>query len=54
MLKIKSKRNSLVEQQVKDPALSLPWLGLLLWQEIDPWPGNFHIFGTAKKINKIK
>ena len=27
--------SSLVAQQVKDPALSLPWLGF------SPWPGNF-------------
>ena len=27
-------------QQVKDPALSLQWLGALLG--LDPWPGNFH------------
>ena len=26
---------------VKDMALSLLWLGLLLWIGFDPWPGNF-------------
>ena len=30
-------------QQVKDPALSLKWLGLLLWHGFDPWSGNFHM-----------
>ena len=30
-------------QQVKDLALSLQWLGLLLWRGFDPWPGNFHL-----------
>ena len=36
-------RNSLVTQQVKEPVLSLRWLGLLLWHRFDPWPGNFHM-----------
>ena len=26
---------------VKDLAVSLLWLGLLLWLKFDPWPGNF-------------
>ena len=30
--------SSLVVQQVKDPALSLLWPGLLLWLELDLWP----------------
>ena len=33
--KSESFSSSLVAQQVKDPALSLPWL------EFDSWPGNF-------------
>ena len=28
-------------QQIKDPALSLLWLGLLLWCRFSPWPRNF-------------
>ena len=28
-------------QRVKDPALSLLWLGSLLWDKFDPWPRNF-------------
>ena len=28
-------------QLVKDPALSLLWLGLLLCHVFDPWPWNF-------------
>ena len=34
-------RRFLVAQQVKDPALTLLWLGLQLWHGCDPWPGNF-------------
>ena len=30
-------------QQVKDLVLTLQWLGLLLWCEMGPWPGNFHM-----------
>lgn len=26
---------------IKDLALSLPWLGLLLWLRLDPRPENF-------------
>ena len=33
-------------QRVKDPKLSLQWLGLLLWHWFDPWPGNFHVVGA--------
>ena len=28
-------------QWIKDPVLSLQWLGLLLWHRFDPWPRNF-------------
>ena len=31
----------LVAQWIKDPALSLPWLWLLLWLEFNPQPGDF-------------
>ena len=34
--------SSLVPQWVKDLALSLPWLGLLLWHTFDSWPRTFH------------
>ena len=30
-------------QWVKDPALSLQWLGPLLWRMFNPWPRNFHM-----------
>ena len=30
-------------QWIKDPALSLQWLGLLLSLGFDPWPRNFHM-----------
>ena len=33
--------SSMVPQQVKDPALSLLWLWLLLWCGFDPWSGKF-------------
>ena len=39
-IKIKIK-SSLVAQQVKDSALSLQQLRLLLWCGFHPWPGNF-------------
>ena len=35
--------SSLVAQGVKDLALSLQWLGLLLWHRFNPWPQNFHM-----------
>ena len=30
-------------RHIKDLALSLLWLRLLLWYGFDHWPGNFHI-----------
>ena len=39
----------LVAQQVKDLVLSLQQLGLLLWHESDPWPGNFHMLWVQPK-----
>ena len=33
--------SSLVTEPVEDSALSLQWLGLLLWHGFKPWPGNF-------------
>ena len=42
-------------QWVKDLALLLLWLRLLLWWELDPWPGNFDIHpASAAKEIKIK
>ena len=32
-----------VAQWVKDPALSLQRLRLLLWYGFDPWPRNFYM-----------
>lgn len=43
--------------RVKDPALSLWQLGLLLWYGFNPWPGNFHTVPRAwqkKKKEKEK
>ena len=42
-------KSSLVAQQVKDPALSLMWLGLLLWPKFSPWLGNFIHCGHGQK-----
>ena len=36
-------RNSPVAEQVKYSALSLKWLGSLLWHRFNPWPRNFHM-----------
>ena len=36
-------------QWVKDPALSLQWLGLLLWHGFNPWPRKFHMPRVHKK-----
>lgn len=38
-------------EQVKDLALLLQWLGLLLWHEFDPRPENFHLM-KVQQINK--
>ena len=35
--------SSPVAQWVKDPALSLQQLGLLLWCRFDLWPRSFHV-----------
>ena len=44
--------SSLVVQYVKDLALSLQWLGTLLWRGFDPWPGNFRILRAWPKPNQ--
>ena len=41
--------SSLVAQWVKDLALSLLWLWLLLWHKFSPWPGNFHMSWAGLK-----
>ena len=42
---------------IKDLALSLQWLGLLLWCRFNPWPRNFHLPQehptTTKKIKRL-
>ena len=40
--------------RVKDPALSLQWLGLLLWHGFDPQPGNFHMPRAQPKKVLVK
>ena len=39
-------------QPVKDPALSLQWLGSLLWLKFEPWPRNFHMPQATQKKKK--
>ena len=39
---------------VRDPALSLLWLRLLLWHGFDPWLRNFCISQCGKKKKKKK
>ena len=46
------RRSSLVVQWVKDLALSLVWLELLLWREFDSWPGNFPMTRVHPKKKK--
>ena len=45
-----------LEQCGKDPALSLLWLWLSLWQGFDPWPGKFCLpqAGSQKKPDNRK
>jgi len=52
--KEKKNRSSLVAQWVKDPVLSLLWLGSRLWYRSEPWSKNFHmpwIWETKKIIS---
>ena len=51
-LKVNICGSSLVAQQVKEPALSLLWLGLLLRCGFDPWPRNFHMQQAQAKTNE--
>ena len=41
-------------QQVKDLALPLQRLSLLLWCGFDPWPGHFHMLQEWLKIHVIE
>ena len=41
-------------QWVKDPALSLLWLSLMLWCAFDPWPGNVCILWVCLKKDLVK
>ena len=50
----KKKRNPLVSQQVKDPALSLLQLGSLLWHGVSPWPREPPSHAVSKDKNKNK
>lgn len=41
-------------QQVKDQALSLQWLRLLLWRGFDPWTRNFHMLWARPNTKQNK
>ena len=43
-----------MRQRVKDPALSLRQLGLLLWHGFDPWLRNLYMPGERTKKKKKK
>ena len=53
IVKIKS-WSYLVAQWVKDPALSLQWLGSLLWHGLSPWPRNIYIPRVQPKRGEKK
>ena len=36
-------------QWVKGPALSMQWLGSLLWCRFDSWPRNLYVLGAWPK-----
>ena len=46
--------SSFMVQWVKDPALSLQWLGSLLWYKFDLWPRNLYVLPKKKKKEKRK
>ena len=48
-IKVCSLESSLMVQWVKDLALSLLWLRLLLWHRFDPWPGNSTCHGGGPR-----
>ena len=43
IIKKNDDKSSLAVWLVKDPGLSLQWLGLLLWCRFSSWPRNFHM-----------
>ena len=45
--------SSLVDQQVKDPALALLWLRSPLWHGFNPWTGKFHMPWAWPKDKKL-
>ena len=46
--------SSLVAQRLEDPALSLLWLGSLLWDWFDPWPEELlHASGQKKSLTRL-
>ena len=44
--------SSFVGQWVKDPALPLQQLRLLLWLGFSSWPGDFHMLQVQQNENK--
>jgi len=43
-----------VAQWLKDPALSLQQLGVLLWYRFHPWPRNIHMPKNKRTKTKLK
>ena len=48
----RNKQSSHVAQWIKDPALSLQWLKLLLWHGFDLWPRDFCKLWLPQKERK--
>ena len=53
-MRIREMGSSLMVQWVKDPELSLQWLGLLLWHGFHPWPRNSHMPQGKKKVREME
>ena len=50
-LKIEGKKKSFrVDQQIKNPALSLLWLGSQQWYKFNSWPGSSASHGHGQEI----
>ena len=50
----KNTRSSLVVQCIKDPALSLKWMGSLLWRGLNPGSRTLTFHRYGQKQNKTK
>ena len=54
VLKMYVDGSSLVVQLVRDPVLSLLWLGSLFWCDFDSWQELLHAMGTTEKKKRKK